>query len=185
MEGATTITELATIGGGCFWCVETIFQRVRGVISAKPGFTGGKIENPTYKQVYTGETGHVEVVQIEFDPAILSYEELIQVFLRTHDPTTLNRQGEDKGSQYRSAIFYHSEARRDIAKKVIEDITKEKLYENEIVTEVEPLTIFYPAEDYHKDYYNLNPDQEYCAMVIRPKLAKFMKLFQTKVKAAA
>jgi peptide-methionine (S)-S-oxide reductase len=169
----TNVTELATYGGGCFWCVEAIFQRLDGVKSVVSGYAGGKAENPTYQQVCTGDTGHAEVIQIEYDPKKISYEDLLDVFWQAHDPTTLNRQGRDHGTQYRSIILYHNERQ-----KLAAEASKKKAaaqFQDPIVTEIGPLTKFYPAEKYHQNYFNNNPNAPYCAFVIRPKLDKLLK----------
>lgn len=170
--------ETATLAGGCFWCTEAIFKRLKGVLSVMPGYAGGHVENPTYEQVSTGTTGHAESTQIEFDPSQISYEKLVDVFFRTHDPTTLNRQGPDVGPQYRSAIFYHDEKQRKTAEKVKERIEKEGVYESPIVTEVVPFKNFYPAEAYHRDFYARNPDYPYSQSVIEPKIEKLEKEFK-------
>lgn len=172
-----------TIGGGCFWCLEAIFQRVKGVEGAKSGYSAGHIDNPTYKQVCAGDTGHAEVVQVDYNPKEVSCEELLQIFMRTHDPTTLNKQGNDHGTQYRSIILYKDEDQKQVAEKVIKDITNEKIYSDKIVTEIKPLGKFYPAEKYHDNYYNDNPNEGYCAYVVKPKLDKFYKLFKEKAKS--
>lgn len=163
--------ETATLGAGCFWCVEAVFQRINGVYEVKPGYTGGTVENPTYKQICTGQTGHAEVAEIQFDPEQISYSEVLDVFFKSHDPTTLNRQGNDTGTQYRSAIFYNDDAQKLAAEAAIAK-WNEGAFDDPIVTEVSPLEVFYPAENYHDDYYNNNPDAGYCAYVIRPKLKK-------------
>ena len=168
-------SEIATLGGGCFWCVEAVFQRVEGVISVKPGYAGGKVKNPTYKQICTGNTGHAEVAKIEFDPSKITYSQILNVFWQSHDPTTLNRQGNDVGTQYRSVIFFHNESQEEIAKKSKVDADKSGYWDNEIVTEVTLLNNYYDAEDYHDDYYNNNPNQPYCLFVIKPKLDKLEK----------
>lgn len=173
---------IATFGNGCFWCTEAIFQQLDGVESVLPGYTGGVGENPTYKEVCTGTTGHAEVIQITFDPNIITFRELLDVFFYTHDPTTLNRQGNDVGTQYRSVIFYQDAAQRDAAEKMIKQLTAEKVYDNPIVTEVTALDVFYMAEDYHKNYYNNNKNQGYCRAVINPKLDKFVKKYGSKLK---
>jgi len=165
----------ATFGGGCFWCTEVIFQQLEGVNSVLPGYMGGHKENPTYKEVCTGETGHAEVVQIDYDSDKLSYKKLLGIFFKTHDPTTLNRQGNDIGTQYRSAIFYHTPEQKFEAETLINKLSEEKIYDNPIVTEVVSAQIFYEAEDYHHDYFNNNPGNPYCAAVIQPKLQKFLK----------
>ena len=172
---------LATLAGGCFWCLEAVFQQLKGVSRVMSGYAGGKRPNPTYEQVCTGATGHAEVVQVEFDPTVITYRDLLDVFFTIHDPTTLNRQGADAGTQYRSAIFTHSpEQQRDAAAAVRE---AQKNWDDPIVTEVVPFTQFYPAEDYHRDYYLRNPDQGYCRVVIAPKVAKARQHFLEKLKA--
>ena len=174
--------ELATFGAGCFWCVEAVFLSLKGVISVQSGYSGGYTENPTYKEVCTGNTGHAEVVQIEFDPAVISYAELLEVFWQVHDPTTLNRQGGDVGTQYRSSVFYHSENQRKEAEFYKKRLSDEKVWKDPIVTEIVPFKVFYKAEDYHQDYFANNPNQPYCAMVVAPKLQKFKKAFAAKLK---
>lgn len=164
--------EIATFAGGCFWCTEAVFLSLRGVEKVVSGYSGGKVPNPTYEQVCGGDTGHAEAIQITFDPKVISYEQLLHVFFTTHDPTTLNRQGADVGTQYRSAVFFHSPAQKAAAEKVIKEITAEKLYPNPIVTEVTAFSNWYPAEDYHQNYYARNPSQGYCSFVIAPKVAK-------------
>jgi len=168
-------SEIATLGGGCFWCVEAVFQRIEGVISVKPGYAGGNVKNPTYKQICTGNTGHAEVAKIEFDPSKITYSQILNVFWQSHDPTTLNRQGNDVGTQYRSVIFFHNESQEEIAKKSKVDADKSGYWDNEIVTEVTLLNNYYDAEDYHDNYYNNNPNQPYCLFVIKPKLDKLEK----------
>ena len=168
-------SEIATLGGGCFWCVEAVFQRVEGVISVKPGYAGGNVKNPTYKQICTGNTGHAEVAKIEFDPSKITYSQILNVFWQSHDPTTLNRQGNDVGTQYRSVIFFHNERQEEIAKKSKIDADKSGYWDNEIVTEVTLLNNYYDAEDYHDNYYRNNPNQPYCLFVIKPKLDKLEK----------
>lgn len=170
-------TEVAVFGAGCFWCVEAIYQRVTGVKAVESGYVGGHVENPTYNQVISGRTGHAEVARVEFDPQIISYEELLEVFWHTHDPTTLNRQGADVGTQYRSAIFYLTPEQRDTALKSLQKTNDSDLWNNEIVTEVTPLHNYSTAEDYHQNYFNNNPNAGYCSIVIAPKLAKFKKDF--------
>lgn len=167
--------EQATFGCGCFWCSEAVFASLKGVISAEPGYAGGHVPNPTYEQVCTDTTGHAEVVQVTFDPETVSYEQLVQVFFSVHDPTTLNRQGDDIGTQYRSVIFYHSPEQQQTAERVRDEAAQ--LWEGTIVTEISPMTDFYPAEDYHRDYFAHNPQQAYCKMVIAPKVAKFRSKF--------
>ena len=166
-------TEIATLGAGCFWCVDTLFRELRGVKSVVSGYAGGTRANPTYEQVCTGATGHAEVIQITFDPTQISYRDLLDVFFTVHDPTTLNRQGADVGTQYRSAIFAHTPEQRKIAEQTIAEISAQKLWDDPIVTQVVDATEFYPAEEYHQDYYTNNPNQGYCRMVIAPKVAKF------------
>ncbi|HWK99553.1 MAG TPA: peptide-methionine (S)-S-oxide reductase MsrA [Parapedobacter sp.] len=166
---------VATFGGGCFWCTEAIFQQLKGVGRVRPGYMGGNRENPTYEQVCSGATGHAEVIQIDYDEATLPYETLLGVFFKTHDPTTLNRQGNDVGTQYRSAIFYHNENQHTEAEAFIRQLSEHGVYDTPIVTEVVPAQSFYEAEDYHHDYFNNNPQNPYCAAVIAPKLQKFLK----------
>ena len=168
-------SEIATLGGGCFWCVEAVFQRIDGVISVKPGYAGGNVKNPTYKQICTGNTGHAEVAKIEFDSSKITYSQILKVFWQSHDPTTLNRQGNDVGTQYRSVIFFHDESQEEIAKKSKIDADESGFWDNEIVTEITPLNNYYDAEDYHDNYYNNNPNQPYCLFVIKPKLDKLEK----------
>jgi peptide-methionine (S)-S-oxide reductase len=174
--------ELATFGMGCFWCSEAMFTQLKGVQKVQSGFSGGTTENPSYRDVCTGETGHAEVIQITYDPEQISYTELLKVFFTMHDPTTLNRQGADMGTQYRSVIFTHSPEQRNEALKVIELLTAEKLYPNPIVTQVEEYKNFYPAEDYHNNYFQNNPNEGYCRMVVAPKVEKFQKVFETLLK---
>ena len=168
-------SEIATLGGGCFWCVEAVFQRIEGVISVKPGYAGGNVKNPTYKQICTGNTGHAEVAKIEFDTSKITYSQILNVFWQSHDPTTLNRQGNDVGTQYRSVIFFHNESQEEIAKKSKVDADKSGYWDNEIVTEVTLLNNYYDAEDYHDNYDNNNPNLPYCLFVIKPKLDKLEK----------
>lgn len=175
-------TETATFGGGCFWCTEAIFRSLKGVGTVESGYSGGKTKNPTYQEVCTGETGHAEVIQITFDPKLIDFRELLEVFWETHDPTTLNRQGADRGTQYRSAIFYHSLQQKEIAEKYKEELTKEKVFNGPIVTEITPFDKFYKAENYHQDYFANNRSQGYCQMVIVPKIEKFRKIFKDKLK---
>ena len=172
--------EKATLGGGCFWCLEAVYQEVDGVTSIVSGYAGGHVPSPTYEAVCTGTTGHAEVVQLEFDPAKVSYKEILEVFFAIHDPTTMNRQGNDSGPQYRSAIFWHDESQRETARQVIAALTAEQAFVDPIVTEVTKLETFYPAEKYHQDYYRRNTAQPYCAFVISPKLAKYRKRFAKK-----
>lgn len=174
--------EVATFAGGCFWCTEVVFLEIKGVEKVVSGYIGGKTKNPTYKDICTGETGHAEAIQITFNPNEVAYEDLLEVFFGTHDPTTLNRQGADVGTQYRSEIFYHSEAQKVKAENYIQLLEKEKLYDKKIVTKVSSATVFYPAEDYHQNYYNQNSSQGYCQMVIAPKLEKLRKYYKSKLK---
>lgn len=174
--------ETATLGGGCFWCLEPIFESLRGVVSVTPGYAGGHVTNPTYQQVCGGDTGHAEVAQIVFDPNEVSYSDLLHVFFATHDPTTLNRQGADVGEQYRSVVLPHNDEQRRIAEAVIREVTDERLYDRPIVTTIEPYTVFYPAEDYHRNYFATHPNAPYCAMVIAPKVAKFRKKYAERLK---
>ena len=176
-------TETATLGGGCFWCLEAIYQELRGVESVVSGYAGGHLANPSYQQVCTDTTGHAEVVQITFDPDEIGFRDLLQVFFTIHDPTTLNRQGGDVGSQYRSAIFVHCDEQSRIAAEVIEEITEQGLWPGRVVTEMTPLEHFYPAEDYHQNYFRSNPGQGYCQAVIAPKVAKFRKTYLERLKA--
>ncbi|WP_111707870.1 peptide-methionine (S)-S-oxide reductase MsrA [Lutibacter citreus] len=174
--------ETAIFANGCFWCTEAIFQLLEGVESVSSGYTGGKLKNPTYKEICTGKTGHAEAIKITYDSNIISYQELLEVFFSTHDPTTLNKQGYDVGSQYRSAIFYNSIEEKNIAENFIDELTKANVFNKPIVTEVSKLDIFYSAEDYHQNYYNNNKTQGYCTAVINPKLEKFIKNFKSKLK---
>ncbi len=176
MSNSSTI-QLATLGSGCFWCTEAIFLRLKGVTSVMPGYAGGRTANPTYEQVCSGTTGHVEVARIQFDPNIISYEQLIEVFFGSHNPTTLNRQGNDIGEQYRSVIFFHDEAQRQAAEAVKARLGQDRIFDSPIVTSIEPLTNFYPAEDEHRNYYANNPDQPYCQAIISPKLATFRRRY--------
>ncbi len=172
-------TETATLGGGCFWCVEIMYQDLKGVLKVESGYSGGKSDNPTYREICTGLSGHAEVVQVTFDPAIISFREILEVFFTVHDPTTLNRQGNDTGTQYRSVIFYNSE----IQKSVAEEVKKEAqaLWDDPIVTEISPLTKFFKAEDYHQNYFKDNPNQPYCSFVIAPKVRKFRERFRDRL----
>jgi peptide-methionine (S)-S-oxide reductase len=170
-------TEIATLANGCFWCTEAIFNRLKGVKSVLPGYSGGKTDNPSYNEVCTGRTGHAEAAQIEFDPNVISFEKLLEVFWHTHDPTTLNRQGNDVGTQYRSAIFYHDEKQRKIADQSKRDLENRGVYKDPIVTEITPLKKFYVAEDYHKKYYDQNQDAPYCKFVIDPKIHKLLNQY--------
>jgi len=176
------ILEKATLGGGCFWCTEAIFKEIRGVNRVVPGYTGGDAPGkPTYREVCSGLTGHAEVIQLEFDPLQVSFETLVMIFMTTHDPTTLNRQGADVGTQYRSAIFYHDERQKEVAEKVVSEMAA--YFDNPIVTEIAESTVFYEAEDYHHDYYNQNKEQGYCSAVISPKLKKFRSLYSEYMKS--
>jgi peptide-methionine (S)-S-oxide reductase len=174
--------EITTLGGGCFWCIEAVFSELKGVQTAVSGYSGGKGDNPTYEQVCSGTTGHAEVVQIKFDPEVISFKEILEVFFSVHNPTTLNRQGNDIGTQYRSAIFYHSENQKQIAKEVINELELSKKWGNPIVTEVTPFDKFFEAEDYHQNYFKLNASQPYCKVVIEPKVSKFRKLYLNQLK---
>jgi peptide-methionine (S)-S-oxide reductase len=177
-----TATDTATFGTGCFWCTEAIFQQLDGVVSATSGYSGGQINNPTYKEVCTGNTGHAEVIQVVYDPAKVTFDELLEVFWQTHDPTTLNRQGNDVGTQYRSVIFYHNNEQKEKAEKYKVELDKSGAFNNPIVTEISPYSKFYAAEDYHQDYFNQNGGEPYCNIVIRPKVEKFKKVFKDKLK---
>lgn len=174
--------EKATFGSGCFWCTEAIFLQVKGVERVVSGYSGGKVKNPTYKEVCSGLTGHAEVVQLTYDPAQITYEELLEIFWQTHDPTTLNRQGADVGTQYRSVIFYHNEEQKKLAEFYKKKLEEASVFLDPIVTEIAPYTTFYEAEDYHQNYYNLNNSAPYCTFVIQPKLEKFKKVFREKLK---
>ena len=174
--------EVATLGGGCFWCLEAVFDGLHGVSSVESGYTGGKTVNPTYKQICNGDTGHAEVVRVTFDPAVISFREILDVFFTIHDPTTLNRQGNDIGSQYRSAIFYHTPEQKATAEKFIAELTAAKTFGNKIVTEVVPAPAFYVAEDYHQEYFANNGSQPYCQAVVAPKVAKFRRKFAQRIK---
>lgn len=173
--------EKATFGGGCFWCIEAVFTNITGVESVIPGYSGGSTENPSYEEVCSGTTGHAEVVQIEYDPSIVSYSELLEVFFAVHNPTTKNRQGPDVGSQYRSVVFYHSPAQKEKVEEFLKKLEKTGEYSDPIVTEVEPLEAFYEAEEYHHDYYEKNPNAPYCAVNIKPKIEKLSVKFEDKV----
>ncbi len=175
-------SEIATLAGGCFWCLEAVYDQMNGVVSVESGYIGGRTERPSYEAVCSGSTGHAEAVRITFDPQIVSYRDLLEVFFVIHDPTTLNRQGHDVGTQYRSAVFYHDSEQKRVADDVIASLTKEQVYANPIVTEVVPAGLWYEAEAYHQEYFARNPFQGYCAAVVGPKVAKFRKLFATKLK---
>jgi len=174
--------EIATFGAGCFWCTEAVFQRLKGVIKVESGYSGGTVPNPSYEAVSTGKTGHAECSQITFDSKVISYAELLEVFWKTHDPTLLNRQGADVGTQYRSVIFYHNEEQKKLAENYKNELDKAKIWSSPIVTEISPLKTFYIAEDYHQNYYNQHSGQPYCSFVITPKLEKFEKVFASKLK---
>jgi len=173
-------TEMATLGGGCFWCVEAVYQELNGVLKVESGYSGGHVSNPTYREIGTGTTGHAEVAQITYDPAVVTFEEILEVFFTVHDPTTLNRQGNDVGTQYRSVIFYHNDAQKTIAEAAKSAATE--LWANPIVTQIAPLDKFYKAEDYHQNYYRDNPSQPYCVYVVGPKVKKFREKFAEKLK---
>jgi len=182
--GSLSATDTITLGGGCFWCVEAVYEELEGVIKVESGFSGGTVKNPSYREVCTGRTGHAEVAQIIFDSSKTSVDEILKVFFTVHDPTTLNKQGADVGTQYRSVIFYRDEQQRNIARNIIDDLNKEHVYPDPVVTQLVPFTVFYKAEDYHQDYYNQNKDAPYCRMVIQPKLEKFEKVFKNRLKNA-
>ena len=184
-QAAAATLQQATFGAGCFWCVEAVFEQLEGVHSAVSGYSGGKTKNPTYKAVCTGRTGHAEVVQVTFDPAVISFDELLEVFWQTHDPTTLNRQGNDVGTQYRSAIFFHNEQQREAAEGYKKKLDASAAFDAPIVTEISPHREFFPAEDYHQQYFELNGHEPYCAAVVKPKVDKVRKVFRDKLKTAA
>ena len=173
--------QTATFGTGCFWCTEAIFQNIEGVKKVESGYMGGHVKKPTYKEVCSGLTGHAEVIQVTYTPAEVSYHELLEIFWKTHDPTTLNRQGNDIGTQYRSAIFYHTDEQKELAEGYMKELTAADVFDQPIVTEISPAAVFYKAEDYHQNYYNLNGDAPYCAFVIQPKVEKFKKVFKEKI----
>ncbi len=176
-------SQTVTLGGGCFWCLEAVFDNLQGVTDVVSGYAGGTAVNPSYQQVCTGMTGHAEVIQVRFEPAVISFREILEVFFSIHDPTTLNRQGSDVGTQYRSAIFYHTPEQKKIAEETIHELSEEKIWDDAIVTEVTELDVFYPAEEYHQEYFARNPGQGYCQMVVAPKVVKFRKKFATRLKA--
>jgi methionine-S-sulfoxide reductase len=180
--GSSSSVDTITLGGGCFWCVEAVYEMLDGVIKVESGFSGGTVKNPSYREVCTGRTGHAEVAQITFDNSKTSVDEILKVFFTVHDPTTLNKQGADTGPQYRSVIFYRNEQQRNAAKSIIDDLNNEHVYTNPVVTQLVPFTNFYKAEDYHQDYYNQNKQEPYCKLVIQPKLEKFEKLFKDRLK---
>jgi len=175
-------TEVATLAGGCFWCLEAVFDDLQGVVQVESGYSGGTVPNPSYERVCSGTTGHAEVVQVTFDPSMISFREILHVFFTIHDPTTLNRQGADVGTQYRSAIFYHTPEQKEAAEQVIRELTAQQVWDAPIVTEVAPFRAFYPAEDYHQEYFRRNSNQPYCQIVVAPKVAKFRKQYQAKLK---
>lgn len=182
MDAQNSTIKTATFGSGCFWCTEAIFALVNGVTEVYPGYSGGHVKNPSYREVCNGTTGHVEVVQITYNDSIVSFAELLEIFFKTHDPTQLDRQGADIGEQYRSVVFYHSEEQKQTAVKIKTELDKQKIWDNPIVTAIEPFTNFYKAEDYHNDYYANNPNQGYCRFVITPKIEKFEKVFKDYLK---
>jgi peptide-methionine (S)-S-oxide reductase len=175
-------SEVATLGGGCFWCLEAVFENLRGALKVESGYSGGTVAKPTYRQVCTGDTGHAEVVQVTFDPAVLSFREVLEVFFATHDPTTLNRQGADVGTQYRSVIFYHSPEQKRVAEELIAELNASQTWDAPVVTQVVPFQAFYRAEDSHQEYFRNNPEQGYCRAVVAPKVAKFRKRFAARLK---
>ncbi|HXV44961.1 MAG TPA: peptide-methionine (S)-S-oxide reductase MsrA [Anaerolineae bacterium] len=174
--------EVATLGGGCFWCLEAVYDELKGVEQVESGYSGGAVINPSYREVCTGTTGHAEVVQLAFDPQVVSFKEILEVFFTIHDPTTMNRQGADVGPQYRSAIFYHNQEQKEIAERVIQEINAARIWPAPIVTEVTPFTTFYRAEDYHQEYFKHNGQQPYCQVVVAPKVVKFRKEYMAKLK---
>ena len=180
-----TNLHTATLAGGCFWCLEAVYDDIKGVLGVESGYAGGHVDNPTYRQVCNGDTGHAEVVQVHFDPNVVSYRDLLNVFFAIHDPTTLNRQGADVGTQYRSAIFYHNDDQKMVAESLIEELNAQKIWDNPIVTQVAPLDKFYMAEDYHQEYFARNPYQPYCMAVVAPKVSKFRKHFLEMLKKEA
>jgi peptide-methionine (S)-S-oxide reductase len=178
-----TAKSSATLGGGCFWCLEAVFEQLRGVVKVESGYAGGTSERPTYQQVCSGTTGHAEVVQVTFDPAVVSFREILDIFFAIHDPTTLNRQGADVGTQYRSVVFYHSPEQKQATEERIAELNAAKIWDRPIVTQVVPFQAFYPAEDYHQGYFRQNPGQPYCQAVVSPKVAKFRKQFTSKLRS--
>jgi peptide-methionine (S)-S-oxide reductase len=181
-NGENKTVEVATLAGGCFWCTEAAFSIIKGIERIEPGYTGGTVPDPSYEEVSTGTTGHAEAAQIFFDPKVISYREILEIFFTMHDPTTLNRQGADVGTQYRSAIFYNTPEQKATSEKLIEELTKEEIWDKKIVTKIEPLKVFYKAETYHKDYYKKHPKEPYCQAVIAPKIAKLQAHFIDKIK---
>ena len=182
MSNGTNQAEKITLGGGCFWCVEAVFDELKGVTDVVSGYAGGSVVNPTYRQICTGTTGHAEVIQVSYDPARTTTREVLEVFFTVHDPTTLNRQGADVGTQYRSVIFYHTPDQKAVAEQLIKELNAAKIWKSPIVTEVTPFKVFYPAEDYHQEYYRMNGSQPYCRIVIEPKVTKFRKQYHEKLK---
>lgn len=178
----TKHTEQATLAGGCFWCIEAAFNSLVGIEKATSGYMGGTIDNPTYEQVCNGNTGHAEVVQLTYDPSLINFREILEIFFALHDPTQLNRQGNDVGTQYRSAIFCHNESQQQLANEIIAEIDQDKIWPDPVVTEVSPISTFYSGEDYHQEYFNNNPENQYCQAVVSPKLAKFKQTFARKLK---
>ena len=183
-SSANGTREVATLGGGCFWCTEAVFSELRGVEKVEPGYAGGTTANPTYEQVCSGRTGHAEVVQVTFDPSVLTFHDLLTIFFTVHDPTTLNRQGADVGTQYRSVVLYHDERQKATAEQVMRELEEEKLWRRKLVTQLVPFSVFYPAEEYHHDYFRRNPSGGYCQFVIAPKVSKFRAKFAERLKAA-
>ena len=181
-EGSSERTEVATIGGGCFWCTEAVFSLVKGVDKVESGYSGGKLENPTYEQVSSGTTGHAEVIQLSFDPDVISFKEILEIFFSSHDPTTLNRQGKDIGTQYRSVIFYHNEQQKATAVQVIKELSESKTWNAPIVTQIEPFKTFFKAEEYHQNYFRRHPDSSYCRFIIAPKIDKLQEHHRIKLK---
>ena len=181
-DGMKDKFEIATFGGGCFWCTEAIFERVKGVQKVESGYAGGHVSNPDYKMVTSGTTGHAEVIQITFDPEVVTYLELLEIFFKTHDPTTLNRQGADVGTQYRSIVLYHNEQQNKLAREVLDELDSEGIWSDPIVTDIQAFEEFYSAESYHQEYFENNPNQGYCRLVITPKLEKFEKVFKERLK---
>jgi len=181
-QDGKTAREVTTLGGGCFWCLEAVYEELKGVEDVVSGYAGGSVANPTYEHVCSGMTGHAEVVQVAFDPSVISFDQILDVFFTIHDPTTLNRQGNDVGTQYRSVIFYHTPEQKAAAEKKIEQLTNDKLWDRPIVTQIEPLTAFYPAEDYHQEYFARNPYAGYCQVVVAPKVAKARSHFVSMLK---
>jgi peptide-methionine (S)-S-oxide reductase len=180
-----TTQEIATLGGGCFWCLEAVYDEMEGVLAVESGYMGGTLSNPDYRSVCTGRTGHIEVVQVAFDPALTTYREILEVFFAIHDPTSMDRQGNDSGPQYRSAVFYHGDAQKRTAQELIAQLQREDIYDRPLVTELRPAETFYIAEDYHQEYFRNNPEQPYCAFVVAPKVHKFRKVFTAKLRKSA